>query len=127
MSRVYTESVIADVCQGTAAYIWQFYKALPATRLTIAASPGFGGSLLDFFLNAFGTSDPFESEEIAIAQSWSQWDVWHTVDSQLHRIPLAFKASWPPPQQWVQTVDWRPLTQENPRSRHYGKYRTRKN
>lgn len=117
MSRVYTEKVIEDVCIGTAAYIWQFYKALGSTRIDFEAPPTFGGSLLDFFLNVFGSSDPYIAEEVEITESWSQFDVWHNVDTRLHLIPLRFKADWPPPQQWAKQIDWGALSQNNPRFR----------
>lgn len=133
MSRVYTEKVVNDVVQGTAAYIWEFFGALAETRLEIAATPGFGGSLLDFFLNVLGTSDPYIEQEIAITKSWSQWDVWHTVDEpssllapRTHKIPLSFKAEWPPPQQWAAGIDWHPLSQNSARHRYFGRFRSRR-
>jgi hypothetical protein len=127
VSRVYTEKVIVDVAAGTASYIFQFYSALASTRLPPEIDPSFGGSVLDYFLVVYGTSDPFLVEELAITESWSQWDEWRDVDSELHQIPGSFKEDWPPPQAWAQSVDWNPLSQSSGRRRlHCVNIRTRK-
>ena len=136
MSRVYTDKIIRDVAIGTAAYINSFQRALASTRISFEAPPTFGGSLLDFVLNVFGSSDPYIAEEVAITASWSISDgsQWLGTDFgssgnksvRTHLIPTAFKASWPPPAVWAQTVDWHPLTQDNPRHRHFGRYRSRR-
>jgi len=127
VSRVYSEKVIVDVCSGTAAYVFQFYSALATTRVPITPDSSFGGSLLDYLLNVYGSSDPYIAEEIAITESWSQWDEWRDVDSDLHQVPPKFKEDWPPPQAWVSTLDWGPLSQASGRRRlHCVNIRTRK-
>lgn len=128
MSRVYTEKVITDVCQGTIAYVWAFNGAIASTRIPLAIAPGPGSTLLDLFVNYFGLEDPYTAEELAITRAWSTAgpNKWGPEDSQLHVIPLSFKAAWPPPQKWVVTVDWNPLSQNSARKRRFGHYRSRK-
>lgn len=136
MSRVYTENILVDVALGTASYIAAFQKSLASTRIDVPNSLGPGTTLLDFFLNVFDTSDPFLPEEVAITAAWSLSDGSQFFGAEsgnefqygarLHLISPSFKASWPPPQVWVKTVNWGPLSQNAPRHRHFGRYRTRK-
>lgn len=130
MSRVYTDQVILDVCQGVSAYINSFQRALASTRVTTGFVPAPGTSLLDLFLGLFDTSDPYSPEEMAITATWSVSQMGHSTDYdkfRLHLISGRFLAQWPTPIQWVQQKTWNPLTQNNPRHRRKNvNIRTRK-